>query len=193
MKYANLTDEELVLLAKTDEVALERLIERFKPMINAQARSYFLYSGDIDDLVQEGMIGVFKAITSFNGSISFKSYAFTCIKNNIITAVKKSNTLKNQPLNNYLSLSGNDGDDADKTLLISDKKSDPEKNYIEMEDEKELKRKIKETLSAFENEILILYLQGFSYADISKRTGKKEKSIDNAVQRIRKKLTKLNG
>ena len=192
MKYSNLTDEELAFLAKTDENALERLMEKYKPMINAQARSYFLNSGDAGDLIQEGMIGVFKAITSFNGKSSFKSYVFTCIRSSIITAVKKSNRIKNKPLNNYVSLSGGDGDDEDKTLIISDKNFDPEKNYIEMEGEIELKRKIKEALSHFEHEILVLYLQGFSYADISKKTNKKEKSIDNAIQRIRRKLTKLN-
>lgn len=192
MKYKNLTDEELAFLAKTDENALERLMEKYKPLINAQARSYFLNSGDASDLVQEGMIGVFKAITSFNGKSSFKTYVYTCIRSNIITAVKKSNRIKHKPLNNYLSLSGFDGDDEDKTLLISDKNFDPEKNYIEKEEEKELKNKIKESLSAFEHQILILYLQGFSYADISKKTNKKEKSIDNAIQRIRRKLTKLN-
>ncbi len=193
MKYSNYTDEELVLLAKTDEMALERLMERYKPMINAQARSYFLNSGDLDDLVQEGMIGVFKAITSFNGKSSFKTYVFTCVRSSIITAVKKSNRIKHKPLNNYISLSGSEGDDADKSLLISDKNFEPEKNYLEMEAEKELKKTIEETLSSFEHQILVLYLQGFSYADISKKTGKKEKSIDNAIQRIRKKLTKLNG
>ena len=193
MKYLNITDEELANLAKSDEAALECLIDRCKPMINSQARSYFLYGGDLDDLVQEGMIGVFKAITSFNGSSSFKSYALTCVRNNILTAIKKSNMIKHQPLNNYVSLSGSDGDDADKTLIISDKNSDPEKNYIDMEAEKELKIKIKEILSPFEHQILVLYLQGFSYADISVKTGKKEKSIDNAVQRIRKKITKING
>ena len=192
MKYNNLTDEELAFLAKTDEIALERLMEKYKPLINAQARSYFLNSGDASDLVQEGMIGVFKAITSFNGKSSFKTYVYTCIRSNIITAIKKSNRIKHKPLNNYLSLSGYDGDDEDKTLLISDKNFDPEKNYIEKEEEKELKNKIKENLSDFEHEILVLYLQGFSYSDISKKTGKKEKSIDNAIQRIRKKLTKLN-
>ncbi len=192
MKYKNLTDEELAFLAKTDENALERLMEKYKPLINAQARSYFLNSGDASDLVQEGMIGVFKAITSFNGKSSFKTYVYTCIRSNIITAVKKSNRIKHKPLNNYLSLSGFDGDDEDKTLLISDKNFDPEKNYIEKEEEKELKNKIKESLSAFEHEILVLYLQGFSYSDISKKTNKKEKSIDNAIQRIRRKLTKLN-
>ena len=192
MKYKNLTDEELAFLAKTDENALERLIEKYKPLINAQARSYFLNSGDASDLVQEGMIGVFKAITSFNGKSSFKTYVYTCIRSNIITAVKKSNRIKHKPLNNYLSLSGFEGEDEDKTLLISDKNFDPEKNYIEKEEEKELKNKIKESLSDFEHQILILYLQGFSYADISKKTNKKEKSIDNAIQRIRRKLTKLN-
>ncbi len=193
MRYSKFTDEELAFLAKTDELALEKLMEKYKPMINAQARSYFLNNGDVDDLVQEGMIGVFKAITSFNGKSSFKTYVYTCIRSSIITAVKKSNRIKHKPLNNYISLSGSEGDDADKNLLLSDKNFDPEKNYIEMESEKELKKAIEESLSTFEHEILILYLQGFSYSDISKKTGKREKSIDNALQRIRKKLTNLNG
>ncbi len=193
MDYSKFTDDELAFAAKADELALEILIEKYKPMINAQARSYFLNSGDVDDLVQEGMIGVFKAITSFNGKSSFKTYAYTCVKSNIITAIKRSNRIKNKPLNNYVSLSGNAESNADKTLLISDKNFDPEKNYIEMEAENELKRKIEQKLSDFEHKILILYLQGFSYYDISLKTNKKEKSIDNAIQRIRKKLTEFIG
>ncbi len=193
MKYKNLTDEELAFLAKTDEQALELLLEKYKPMINSFARRYFLNSGDIDDLVQEGMIGVFKAITSFNGSSSFSTYAYTCIKTNVITAVKRANRNKNKPLNNYISLSGAEGDDVDKSLLVSDENFDPEKNYIEMEAESELQDKIKQKLSDFEYKILVYYLQGFSYVDIGDKTGRNAKSIDNAVQRIRKKLVQLNG
>ncbi len=193
MKFEKLTDEELAYLANKDEIALESLMERYKPMINSIARSYFLTSGDIDDLIQEGMIGVFKAITSFNGKSSFKAYAYTCIKTNIITAIKKSNRNKNKPLNNYISLSGTDGNDEDKNLLVCDKNFDPERKVIEMESHDELRETIKQKLSQFEYKILLYYLQGFSYSDISERTGKKEKSIDNAIQRIRKKLQELNG
>ena len=182
---------------ENSEEANELLYDKYKPLIEKNARrllKYCNYNGlELNDLIQEGMIGVFKAITSFNGKSSFKAYAYTCIKTNIITAIKKSNRNKNKPLNNYISLSGTDGNDEDKNLLVCDKNFDPERKVIEMESHDELRETIKQKLSQFEYKILLYYLQGFSYSDISERTGKKEKSIDNAIQRIRKKLQELNG
>jgi RNA polymerase sporulation-specific sigma factor len=188
MDLSKISDEELAILAKSDALAIEELLNRYKTLINSQARKYFLRDGDIEDITQEAMIGLFKAVTSFNGQSSFRNYAFACIKNNILSAVKKSNTDKNKPMIDYVSLSGREEDDQDKTLLISDVNFDPEKSYLEKEESIERQKVINEKLSKLENEILMLYFQGFSYEDISKKTGKSKKSIDNALQRITKKL-----
>ena len=190
MNYKDILDEQLAILSKTDSQALEVLMDRYKILINSQARKYFLHDGDMEDLVQEAMIGLFKAVMSYNGKSNFKTYAYTCIKNNLVTAVKKSNTDKNRSMIDYVSLSVKEGDDEDKTLLLSDFNFEPEKNYIEQESVLETRETINKTLSKFENIILSLYLQGFSYEDIAKRTEKNKKSIDNAIQRITKKLKK---
>ena len=190
MNYKDILDEQLAILSKTDGQALEVLMDRYKIIINSQARKYFLHDGDMEDLVQEAMIGLFKAVMSYNGKSTFKTYAYTCIKNNLITAVKKSNTFKNRSMVDYVSLSVKEGEDEDKTLLLSDVNFEPEKNYIERESVIETRETINKTLSKFENIILSLYLQGFSYEDIAKRTEKNKKSIDNAIQRITKKLKK---
>ena len=190
MDYKSYSDEQLAKLSKNDSVGLEVLMERYKTIINSQARKYFLHDGDIEDLVQEAMIGLFKAVMSFNEKGNFKTYAYTCIKNNIISAVKKSNTDKNRPMIDYVSLSSAEGDDEDKNIYMSDKNYDPERTYIEKESIGETKKIIDKTLSKFENKILGLYLQGFSYEDIGNKTGKNKKSIDNAIQRLTKKLRK---
>lgn len=187
MDLSKITDEELAILAKSDALAIEELLNRYKTLINSQARKYFLRDGDVEDITQEAMIGLFKAVTSFNGQSSFRNYAYACIKNNILSAVKKSNTDKNKPMIDYVSLSGRE-EGQDKTLLIRDVNFDPEKSYLEKEESIERQKVINEKLSKLENEILELYLQGFSYEDIAKKTGKNKKSIDNALQRITKKL-----
>lgn len=187
MDLSKISDEELAILAKSDALAIEELLNRYKTLINSQARKYFLRDGDVEDITQEAMIGLFKAVTSFNGQSSFRNYAYACIKNNILSAVKKSNTDKNKPMIDYVSLSGRE-EGQDKTLLIRDVNFDPEKSYLEKEESIERQKVINEKLSKLENEILELYLQGFSYEDIAKKTGKNKKSIDNALQRITKKL-----
>ena len=193
MDYRRYSDEELAKLCSgdtPDETALETLLMRYKHTVSSVARSYFLYNGDTDDLLQEGMIGVFKAISTYNGKSSFKNYAYKCIKTSILSAVKKSSRLKNKPLFNYVSLSGlAEGDDADKNPFLSDESFDPEERYINSEAEKELKNRIRSELSELEFEILTLYLCGYSYREIAEKTGKNAKSIDNAIQRIRKKIT----
>ena len=187
----NISDEQLVLLAQQkDESAIDELFNRYKYIAASVAHSYFLNGGDSEDLLQEGLFAVFKAITSFNAKSSFKTYVYTCVKNRIFNVIKSSNRYKNQPLNNYLSLSGSfDSDgDADKTEIIIDKHFGPEEIYLNAEAENELKSIINKVLSKFEYEILICYLKGYSYREISDKVGKKEKAIDNAIQRIRKKI-----
>ena len=174
--------------AEISEQALAELLKRYKNVVSSVARGYFLSGGDTDDLLQEGMIGVFRAIASYNGSSAFRPYAYKCIKTGIISAIKRSNANKNKPLNNFVSLSVYDGNDADKNELMRGEVFNPEEAYINMESEKELIRVIKQTLSKLEYEVLSLYLQGFSYADIAAKTNKNVKSVDNTVQRIRNKL-----
>lgn len=192
MIYENLADEKLFELVKENEyLATETLLKRYKSIVETVIRSYYLIGGDVEDLRQEGMIGLFRAIVTFNGSSSFKNYAFKCVKNRIFTLIKQSNRDKNKPLNNYVSLSGYDDNDADKTDIILDENFGPEAVFINRENELELRDIIKNNLSEYENTIMNLYLQGYSYVDISVKIGKNSKSIDNALQRIRKKLSSL--
>lgn len=194
MDFSLLTDEQLIQYAnstkKESEQALEELLKRYKSAVNCVSRGYFLNDGDMDDLVQEGMIGVFKAMGSYNGAIPFKAYAYRCIKTNILSAIKKSNSDKNKPLNNFVPLISLDGDD-DKNALMRGEECDPEEEYINKEREKELLDVIDKTLSDYEKKVLSLYLKGYSYIDIGEKTGKNIKAVDNAVQRIRKKLTAI--
>ncbi len=186
----NLTDEELVALAKENHDAMELIIERYKYVVRAISRSFYLSGGDNEDLLQEGMIGLVKAVNSFNGKASFKSYVYICVKSSIISAVKNSSCLKHNPLNNYISLSGFDGAD-DKNEIMIDSCADPERMFIDGETALELKEKIKNILSSYEYKILTIYLQGYSYEEIALSVGKSVKSIDNALQRIRRKINSV--
>lgn len=185
----DLSDERLVeLVQEKDNCAVDELFNRYKYIAPAVAHSYFLSGGDSEDLLQEGMFAIFKAINTFNGKSSFKNYVYTCVKNRIFSVIKSSMRNKNQPLNNYLSLSGFVDGDIDKTEIIVDNEFGPEEIFINAETEAELKQIIKKTLSEYEHDILVYYLKGYSYREISEHFSKKEKSIDNAIQRIRKKI-----
>lgn len=192
MDKNKLTDEELVKLAQEkDSSASNILIERYKSLAAARARAYFLMGGEEQDLIQEGMIAIFNAINNFNGNTGFKSYVYKCVNNRIITVIKRHSRLKNQPLNNYISLSGCVDGDLDKSEMIIDASFGPEERLINVESINELNQIIRDTLSDFEFSILSLYLKGYSYSLISEKTDKDIKAIDNAVQRIRKKLRKV--
>ncbi|MBQ6980348.1 MAG: sigma-70 family RNA polymerase sigma factor [Clostridia bacterium] len=187
--YASYSDERLAVLAKTDAAALETLLARYKKAVKSTARQYFLAVGEEDDLIQEGTIGLFRAINTYDGVSAFKNYAFTCIKSGIISAVRKSTSGKNKPLLYYVPIYV--GEDEDKNSLIKGEIVDPEEEYINSEAAKEFMERIKAALSGYEYQILTLYLDGYSYADIAKLKGKNAKSVDNAVQRIRKKIAKV--
>ncbi len=192
-EYECLKDEELVSLAKNnDSDAVDLLIHRYKSMIAAVTRSYFLIGCDSEDLIQEGMIATVKAIYTYNQEYSFKNYLITCVKNRIFSLIKSSNSQKNVPLNNYVPLFGYGKEDTDKNDIIIDTDFGPEEIFINNEAVEEFKKNIKNTLSEFEYKILQLYLNGFSYKYIAEKVNKKEKSIDNAIQRIRKKLSNLS-
>ena len=156
----SLTDEQLVALSQhKDENAIEELFNRYKYIVSAIAHSYFLNGGDSEDLIQEGLFAVFKAISSFNAKANFKTYVYTCVKNRIFSVIKSSNRNKNLPLNNYLSISGGvESDNLDKNKAIIDKNFSPEETYINLEAENELKGKISKVLSEYEYKILVYYL-----------------------------------
>ncbi len=192
MEENKYTDEELVAKAKNgDEDSVNILARRYKTLVSAITHSYFLFGCDSEDLLQEGMIAVINAINSYTGEASFKSYATVCVRNRIFSLIKSFNNSKNKPLNNYISLSGFTDSDTDKTGIIIARSFGPEEVYINRESIEEHKKTIEKVLSKFEYKILKLFLQGYSYEKIAKIMQKNEKSIDNALQRIRKKLSFL--
>ena len=193
--FDSLTDEALVKLSSEgDSFATEQLLNRYKNTVRSKARMYFLAGADRDDIVQEGMIGLFKAIRDFNleKAASFKSFAELCIKRQILTAVKTSTRKKHLPLNNYISLSKPVYDDEQDTtvsdFLSQFNQSSPEELFICKENYAVLGEKINEILSKLEREVFSMYLEGKSYQEIAKIMNRPPKSIDNALQRIKKKL-----
>ncbi len=194
MDYKDYTDEELVKMAQEkDTDAMTAVIQRYKDFVKIAIRPYFLCGGDSDDLLQEGMLGVFRAVETFNGKYSFKSYVYACVKNGILSLIRRYNSDKNKPLNNFISLSGDSDFDAEKSALMISFKDNPEKTFIETESEKEFYESIKRNLSKLEYNIFNLYIEGYSYQEIAQRLDKNEKSIDNALQRIRKKVASIYG
>lgn len=190
-------DEELVESAKVgDSNALEQLINKYKNFVRAKARTYFLIGADREDIIQEGMIGLFKAIRDFRGDklSSFRAFAELCITRQIITAIKTATRQKHIPLNSYISLNKPIYDeDSDRSLMdtiIEDKISDPEEMMIKKEKHTQIEGKMGEVLSELELEVLSSYLEGKSYQEIAKDLDKHVKSIDNALQRVKRKLEK---
>ncbi|MBE7037107.1 MAG: RNA polymerase sporulation sigma factor SigH [Ruminococcaceae bacterium] len=194
---SHLSDEELVLLAKNgDTTAIELLVNRYKNFVRARSKSYFLVGADREDLIQEGMIGLYKAILSFNASrnVSFKTFAELCVTRHIISAVKMSTRQKHMPLNSYISLNKTDtGMDYIEYSGYSVEKSEsnPEQIMIEKEDIIGIEGQIDKALSAFEAEVLMYYLSGMSYGRIAVCMNRDVKSVDNALQRIKRKLEKV--
>ncbi len=178
-----------------DADALLTLLERYRRFARVRARSYFLIGADSDDIEQEGMIGLFKAARDFRPEreSSFRAFAELCITRQVITAVKSATRHKHQPLNQYLSLSGTrSGDDAGERSLeeMLDPRAvpDPAETVISNERMAAMRRSIGETLSGLEVDVLRLYVEGKSYQEIGEQLGRHVKSIDNALQRIKRKL-----
>jgi RNA polymerase sporulation-specific sigma factor len=192
-----MTDEEIVILAKDDTEALEFLLEKYKNYVKMKARSYFLIGADNEDVVQEGMIGLYKAIRDFNPDklASFKAFAELCITRQMITAIKTATRQKHIPLNSYVSLNKPVYEESSERLLMdvlsSDTLSNPEDLFIGQEDYVRIEEQIQKLLSGFEREVLTLYLQGLSYQEISVLVKRHVKSVDNALQRVKRKLEKL--
>jgi len=188
-------DEEVVEFAREgDDVALEYMINKYKNFVRAKARSYFLIGADREDIIQEGMIGLYKAIRDFrlDKLSSFRAFAELCITRQIITAIKTATRQKHIPLNSYVSLNKPIYDeDSDRTLLdvISGSKiSDPEELIISREEFDDIEEKMGEILSSLEWKVLMSYLEGKSYQEIAEDLKRHVKSIDNALQRVKRKL-----
>ncbi len=192
-----MTDEELLnCIHKGDDKALEFLINKYKNFVRAKARSYFLIGADREDIIQEGMIGLYKSIRDFKGDklASFKAFAELCITRQIITAIKTATRQKHIPLNSYISLDKPIYDeDSDRTLLdviCGTKVTDPEELIINKEEFDDIEFKMGEILSDLERKVLMLYLDGRSYQEIAVDLRRHVKSIDNALQRVKRKLEK---
>src|SRR5690606_20837169 len=193
--YEHRTDEDIVeAVREGDSDALEYLINKYKNFVRAKARSYFLIGADREDIVQEGMIGLYKAIRDFRGDklASFKAFAELCITRQIITAIKTATRQKHIPLNSYVSLDKPIYDeDSDRTLmdvLTAGRVSDPEELYINQEEYQDIEDKRSKNLSDLERQVLMLYLDGRYYQEIAAELNRHVKSIDNALQRVKTKL-----
>ena len=197
LDYSAQPDEELVRLAQAqDYTAQDLLYERYKGLVKGKARSYFLVGADREDIVQEGMIGLHKAIRDYNPDreASFHTFAEMCIVRQIITAIKAATRQKHIPLNSYVSLNRPIyEEDSERTLLdvISlERITDPEELLIGQESYDSIELRISQILSPLEQETLELFLEGKSYQEIAAELGRHTKSIDNALQRIKRKMEK---
>lgn len=195
MSKFDINDKELIAAAKSgDNESLDIIFDEFRSYIRILSNKYFLAGADKDDLIQEGMIGLFKAIRDYNPeeNVAFKTFATVCIQRQIKTALKLATRKKHIPLNSSLSLqSSKFDDDSDKELIdyFEDlSKVNPEEIYINNETYSQLNKLLYDSLSKLELNILLLYNQNLSYKEISQLTGKSVKSIDNAMQRIKKKV-----
>jgi RNA polymerase sporulation-specific sigma factor len=189
-------DEALVERARDgSDLAIETLIHRYRHYARAKARSYFLAGADREDIVQEGMIGLYKAIRDFQAerNSSFRAFAELCITRQIITAIKTATRQKHAPLNSYVSLNKtSSGDDDDERSFadsfVGEAVADPAELVISAEEIAGIRASMGEVLSSLETEVLQLYMDGKSYQEIAGALGRHVKSIDNALQRIKRKL-----
>lgn len=199
MDLKQCSDEELIVRYRDgDTEAMDFIFERYKHLVRKKAKAMFLAGGDNDDLIQEGMIGLYKAIRDYHTDreASFATFASMCINRQMITAVAASNRKKNMPLNTYVSYDMPAGGDEDSDMCLVDilqsqTELNPEKLLIDKEHNWDLKSRLKEVLSTFEQQVLTYYLEGMDYTAIAKKMQKPPKSVDNALQRIRSKAARL--
>jgi len=197
LAYTEMTDEDIVDLAQQgDQFAVEFLVDKYKNFVRAKARSYFLIGADKEDIIQEGMIGLFKAIRDYklDKLTSFRAFAELCITRQIITAIKTATRQKHIPLNSYVSLNKPIYDEeSDRTLidiLSTTRITNPEDIIISREEFVFIEKKMGEILSSLEWKVLMAYLEGKSYQEIAVDLKRHVKSIDNALQRVKRKLEK---
>ena len=201
-KYKDMTDENLIneAIKNQNNVALDCLMGRYKDIVNMKANKFFMVGSEKDDIVQEGYIGLYKAIKSFDKKKqnSFKTFATICIERQLITAVKNSNRQKHMPLNSSVSLNAaayEEDENGETTVIeVLDTKKGAEdpleiiakKEYMDL-----VERNIDNSLSSFEKDVLKLYKNGYSYVTIADKLKTKVKSVDTAIQRIKKKAAKI--
>lgn len=204
-KYDGLTDEELMVRLRDGESEItDYLMEKYKNLVRSKAKTMFILGADNEDLIQEGMIGLFKAVRDYDSGrdASFYTFADLCISRQMYTAIQASGRKKHMPLNTYISLYGDMSKEdtsleGNEVLLMNaiafEKERNPEELLIDKENVELLEQKIHKELSAFEQQVLDLYITGMSYVQIAKVLGRDEKSTDNALQRIKTKLRKVIG
>jgi len=186
-KYDGYTDEQLIArMREGDEEVAQYLLDKYKYLVRKKARAMYLVGGETDDLIQEGMLGLFKAVRDYREErdTSFSTFAHLCIDRQLYNAIQSSNRQKHRPLNSYVSLS----DEEFQMELRQLSEQNPEAIIIDQENAAGMEQRIKDSLSSFENEVLKMYLEGADYIHIAERLEKPPKSIDNALQRIRSKV-----
>lgn len=195
-KYQEYSDENLITMYREgDAEIMDYIMEKYKPLVRKHANTLFLIGGEPDDLIQEGMIGLFKAIRDYKDDrdAGFFHFAEICIKRQLATALEASNRKKQQPLNNYVSFSNDEaGEGVNLEEIVSGRAENPEQLILEQEKVSEFVERIKEKLSSMERSVLNLYLEGYNYNQIAIIMDKPAKSIDNALQRIRQKVRTIS-
>lgn len=194
--YSSCSDEELLIRLRDGEAGItDHIMNKYKNLVRSKAKSMYILGADSEDLIQEGMIGLFKAIRDYDSGrdASFFTFADLCVSRQMYTAVQASRRQKHIPLNNYISLYGNpsesrDGEEALVNVLATGSGLNPEELIIDKENVDRLEMLIERELSSFEKQVLDLYLTGMSYQQIARVLGRDDKSTDNALQRIKHKL-----
>lgn len=197
--YSTLPDEKLIaLLQNGDENVMDYLLDKYKSIVRRKARTMFLVGGDTDDLIQEGMIGLYKAIRDYDivKETSFLTFANVCIDRQIYTAINASNRKKHGPLNSYIPiLAGDDANNGNEEFVFENQynssMNNPEELYIDRENVAYIEKSLEKILSKFELEVIHMYIDGSGYQEIANRMDKKPKAIDNALQRIKSKVNDI--
>ena len=190
-QYEDFSDEELIRKYKDgDQAILNYICEKYKPLVLKTSKKYFLVGGENEDLIQEGMIGLFNAIGDYDiaSDVTFFHFAQMCIDRQMIKAIEASNRKKHSPLNAYVSLYDEDGEELEEPALAAD---DPAEIIIEAEENLSLIDKLEQALSPMEKKVFELYMQDYDYKEIAVKLGKTEKSIDNTLTRIKSKARNL--
>ncbi len=196
MRFDNCDDETLIEMYRVgNEAAFEVLVERYKYLVRKKAKAMYIAGGDNDDLIQEGMLGLFKAVKDFDETrdVTFSSFASMCVNRQIMTAVTISNRKKNSPLNSYVSFNTplySEDEYSDMhyvDIMTTQREKSPEDIYIENESADNFRTKLDSVLSRYERIVFGMYLQGIDYIEIAEKLGKTPKSVDNAIQRIKNK------
>lgn len=198
MLYEQVSDEELIdRLRDGEEQIIDYIMDKYKNLVRSKAGSMFILGADREDLIQEGMIGLFKAMRDYDSGrdASFFTFAELCISRQMYSAVQAAGRMKHIPLNSYISLYGNNSEhEEDENGIIgmlADNGLNPEDLFIDKENVEQLEKRMEQELSSFEKQVLDLYLTGMSYSQIAKVLGRDEKSTDNALQRLKGKVKKM--